>query len=95
MARLLYDLIIEPCITEKIAKESEAQAKYAFKVHRDANKKQVKSAIEKIFNVHVIKVNTMNNRGKWRRVRYQPGMTADWKKAVVTLKKGEKIDITS
>ncbi len=90
----LYDVIQEPVITEKITVQSETQSKYAFKVHKDANKKQVQFAIEKIFNVHVTKVNVLNNIGKWRRVRYQPGRTAEWKKAIVTLKKGEKIDIT-
>lgn len=91
----LYDTIMEPWITEKITRESEKLGKYAFRVHPQANKKEIKSAIEKIFNVHVVKVNTLNNSGKWRRVRYQPGKTDDWKKAVVTLKKGEKIDITT
>jgi len=89
----LYDVIQEPLITEKIASESESLGKYAFRVHPDANKKQIKSAIEKIFNVHVMNVNTLNVQGKWRRVRYQPGQTSSWKKAIVTLKKGEKIDI--
>ena len=91
----LYDVIQEPLITEKIARESETLHKYAFKVHSKANKTQIKAAVEKIFNVHVLRVNAMNHSGKWRRVRYQPGQTADWKKAIVTLKKGEKIDITS
>ena len=91
----LYDVIRNPLITEKITRDSEKLRKYAFQVHRTANKKQIKSAVEKIFNVHVTRVNTMRNSGKWRRVRYQPGKTADWKKAIVTLKKGEKIDITT
>lgn len=91
----IYDIIQEPLITEKIAKESEKLHKYAFRVHPKANKKQIKSAVEKIFNVHVLKINTMNHSGKWRRVRFQPGKTADWKKAVVTIKSGEKIDITA
>ncbi len=90
-----YDVIQEPLITEKIAKESEKLGKYAFRVHPKANKKEIKAAVEKVFIVHVLRVNTSNVSGKWRRVRYQPGQTADWKKAVVTLKKGEKIDITS
>ncbi len=90
----VYDVIVEPVITEKIAVQSEKLGKYAFRVHLDANRKQIKSAIEKIFSVHVTKVNTLNNTGKWRRVRFQPGRTAQWKKAIVTLKKGEKIDIT-
>ena len=91
----IFDVIQEPVITEKIAKEADTLGKYAFKVHPSSNKKQIKSAIEKAFNVHVVSVNTLNNSGKWRRVRYQPGMTASWKKAIVTLKKGEKIDITA
>lgn len=91
----LYDVIREPLITEKVAKDQETLSKYAFRVHPSATKQQIKSAVEKVFNVHVTQVNTMIHRGKWRRVRYQPGQTAEWKKAVVTLKKGEKIDITA
>ena len=91
----LYDVIQEPLITEKVARATEKLRKYAFRVHPGANKKEIKSAVEKIFNVHVTRVNTLNNMGKWRRVRYRPGQTADWKKAIVTLKEGEKIDITA
>jgi large subunit ribosomal protein L23 len=91
----VYEIIQEPLITEKITRESEKSGKYAFRVHPDANKKQIKSAVEKVFNVHVTAVNTLNNSGKWRRVRHQPGQTADWKKAIVTVKAGEKIDITA
>lgn len=91
----VYDVIQEPLITEKITRESEKLRKYGFCVHTHANKKQIKAAIEKVFNVHVIRVNTLNNSGKWRRVRHQPGQTAAWKKAIVTLKPGEKIDITA
>ena len=90
----LHEVIVEPVITEKISAQTEKQSKYAFRVHPEANKKQIKSAIEKVFNVHVTGVNTSSQLGKWRRVRYQPGRTADWKKAIVTVKKGEKIDIT-
>lgn len=90
----IYDVIQEPLITEKIARETEKYNKYAFRVHPTANKKQIKSAVEKIFNVHVTNVHTTNNFGKLRRVRFQPGMTASWKKAIVTVKTGEKIDIT-
>ncbi len=91
----VYEVIQEPVITEKITTLSESQSKYAFKVHKATNKKQIKSAVEKIFNVHVTRVNVQNYLGKWRRVRYQPGRTPEWKKAIVTLKKGEKIDITT
>ena len=90
----IYQILQEPVITEKIARESEKFGKYAFRVHPDANKKQIKAAVEKIFNVHVTRVNSLNNSGKWRRVRHQPGQTSDWKKAIVTLKSGEKIGIT-
>ena len=91
----VYDVIQRPVITEKISKQSEPLGKYAFEVHPDANKKQIAAAIEKIFNVHVTKVNVTRVNGKWRRVRFQPGKTPDWKKAIVTVKKGEKIDITT
>ncbi len=91
----IYDVIREPLITEKAAKDADALGKYAFKVRTDANKKAIKAAVEKIFNVHVVKVNTSCQAGKWRRVRSQPGKTAQWKKAIVTLKQGEKIDITA
>ena len=90
----LYDLILEPWITEKAAKATEKIFKYAFRVHPKATKPAIRSAVEKIYNVHVTRVNTSNERGKWRRVRSQPGRTADWRKAIVTLKAGEKIDLT-
>lgn len=91
----IYDILREPLITEKVTIASEKQGKYAFKVHPEANKKQIKSAVEKIFSVHVVKVNTSNHQGKMRRVRFEPGRTPSWKKAIVTLKQGEKIDITA
>lgn len=90
----LHDTILEPLFTEKITRYAEKEGKFVFRVHPAANKKQVKAAVEKIFNVHVTHINVMNVKGKWRRVRFQAGRTAAWKKAIVTLKKGEKIDIT-
>ncbi len=90
----LYDVVIEPLITEKLSKAAEAASQYGFRVHPQANKKEVKAAVEKIFDVHVQSVNTMHVSGKWRRVRHVPGQTTAWKKAIVTLKKGEKIDLT-
>jgi len=94
MRLTVYDVILEPLITEKVAQATKNANQYGFKVHPKANKKQIKSAVEKIFNVHVNAVNTNNVGGKWRRVRYQPGQTQDWKKAIVTLKQGDKIDLT-
>ena len=87
----LYDVILNPLITEKSTAQG-AEGKYSFRVHADANKKSVKAAVEKIFNVHVTKVNTRITPGKWKRVRFRPGLTPEWKKATVTLKEGEKIE---
>ncbi len=87
-----YDIIHTPLITEKGSILSAKQNKYLFRVQVTANKKEIKEAVEKNFNVKVKAVNTMNMLGKMKRVRHRPGRTADWKKAVVTLKEGQKID---
>ena len=71
----------------------EANGKYLFWVKNSANKHEIKKAVETMYKVKVEKVNTMMMPGKEKRVRYQPGYTSDWKKAVVTLKAGQKIDI--
>ena len=89
----LYDVIKEPVITEKSTKLA-SQNKYFFRVHSDATKPQIKKAVEDIFNVKVEDVNTIQVSGKWKRVRLQPGKTSDWKKAIVTLKAGQKIELT-
>ena len=68
--------------------------KYIFQVDRTANKIEIKTAVEDIYKVKVTGVNTQTVGGKAKRVRYQEGRTADWKKAIVTLKQGDKIDIT-
>ena len=68
--------------------------KYLFWVDRDANKISIKKAIEEVYKVKVKDVNTITSRGKKKRVRFQEGKTPDWKKAIVTLKEGEKIDVT-
>lgn len=95
MSRYRFDIIREPLITEKITKQSEKLRKYGFKVDTRANKKEIKNAVEQIFNVHVTQVRTAQFDGKWRRVRFRPGKTERWKKAIVTLKEGEKIDFTA
>jgi large subunit ribosomal protein L23 len=71
----------------------EPQGKYLFLVNTGANKQQIKQAVEHIYKVKVVDVNTLISRGKMRRVRYQVGKTADIKKAIVTLKSGQKIDV--
>jgi large subunit ribosomal protein L23 len=68
--------------------------KYIFLVDMKANKFQIKKAIEQIYKVKIIKINTAVVSGKTKRVRYQAGKTADWKKAIVTLKEGDKIEVT-
>lgn len=68
--------------------------KYLFWVCTRANKIEIKKAVEDIYKVKVTSVNTLTARGKAKRVRYQEGKTADWKKALVTLREGDKIDIT-
>ncbi len=87
-----FDLILEPLKTEK-GSIQEADRKYYFKVALTSNKREIKAAVEKIFNVHVVRVNTQRAKGKLKRVRYQPGYQSDWKKAIVTLKKGEKLSL--
>lgn len=86
-------ILERPVITEKGVAAAQFN-KYTFKVRRDANKIQIRRAIEELFDVHVTKVNTMNVRGKKRRLgRFKEGRTAAWKKAIVTLREGETIQI--
>jgi large subunit ribosomal protein L23 len=68
--------------------------KYLFWVDKKANKIDIKSAVEELYKVKVAGVNTLTARGKKKRVRFVEGKTPDWKKAIVTLKSGDKIDIT-
>ena len=86
----LYEVLRRPLITEK-ATMLQAQGKYAFEVAGEANKHQVKQAVEKAFNVVVTAVNVMTVPGKMRRVGRRQVLTQSWKKAVVTLKPGDKI----
>lgn len=81
-------------ITEKGTRLGAAENKYLFKVSPAATKQEIKAAMETLFKVGVVKVNTMNYTGKLRRDRKSRyGRKADWKRAVVTLKKGDKIDL--
>ena len=85
------DIIIEPLVTEK-TNEAMGRGTYSFKVHPDATKADVHNAIEEIFKVRVVKVNTMNVTGKPRRLGLRTGRTAHWKKALVKLAPGQKIE---
>jgi large subunit ribosomal protein L23 len=86
------DIIKAPIITEKSANIAADEKTYVFKVDVKANKSQIKDAIEKIFNVKVEKVNTVNVHPKKKRVGRYTGMTNKYKKAIVTLANGNKID---
>ena len=85
------DIIIHPIITEKTTMLQE-QGKYVFKVDKRANKKEIMQKVKEIFNVEPVSCNIINVRGKRKRERYKEGFTSSWKKAIVTLKEGQKIE---
>ena len=88
------DTIISPNLTEKSTSLSEFN-KVVFKVNKKANKKLIKKNIEKIFKVNVIKINTINIRGKAKIVRNRKAYKSGYKKAIITLKKGQTIDLST
>ena len=90
----LLDVIISPNVTEKSTSLSEYN-KVVFKVRRDAKKQFIKKSIEKIFKVNVIKINTINLRGKNKIIRGKKSFKPGFKKAIVTLKKGQSIDLAT
>jgi large subunit ribosomal protein L23 len=90
----IYSVVKTPLVTEKTTFLSPYR-KYAFWVSKDANKVEIKRAIEKIYNVKIEHVASAIIKGKIKRVRWnQPGTTSSWKKAIVTLKKGFEIKLT-
>ena len=90
----VYDSILSPLITEKSTKLSEMN-KVIFKVNRSANKKTVKKSIEKIFKVNVIKINIINKQRRIKMTRGKKAKVRGYKKAIITLKKGQNIDLTT
>ena len=90
----IFDTIVSPNITEKATFLSE-QNKVVFKVHKGANKNSIKKSIEKIFKVNVIKINTVNLKGKTKLIRNKKSFKPGYKKAIVTLKKGQTIDLAT
>ncbi len=88
----LYEVLRRPLITEKNTL-LQAQGKYAFEIASEANKPQVKQAVEKVFKVKVLAVNVMTVPPKTRRVGRRQVLTQSWKKAIVTLKPGDKIEL--
>ena len=89
-----YEVIIRPVVSER-SFDLMAEGKYTFEVARTAPKEEIAAAVEKIFGVKVVKVNTMWVKPKNKRVRYVTGKTRTWKKAVVTLAEGEQIEVFS
>ena len=89
-----YDIILAPMITEKATVLSE-QNKVVFKVALDSTKDEIAAAVEELFKVRVVKVNTLIQKGKTKRFRGRPGRRNDVKKAIVTLQDGQSIDITT
>ena len=87
--KFAQDIILKPIITEK-SMDMIADKKYTFKVAADATKPEIADAVEELFGVKVPAVNTLNMKSKPKRVRYVEGRTAEWKKAVVTLKPNSK-----
>lgn len=87
----VYDIIKKPCLTEK-AMSFQDDNKVVVEVDTRANKIEIKNAMEKLFNIKVKNVHTINQVGKKRRVGRYLGKTGDWKKAVITLAEGQKLD---
>ena len=85
MMKTAQDIIIAPVITEA-SMAAIAQKKYTFRVMKKVNKQEIAAAVEELFGVKVAKVNTINVRGRSKRMGLHSGKTADWKKAIVTLK---------
>lgn len=90
--RNLHTIIKKPLFTEKGAKLKEGENKVLVEVEREANKLDIKMAIEEIFKVKVEKVATVTTRGKWKKYGRSVGKRPDRKKAIITIKKGEKLD---
>ena len=88
-----HTIVLKPLITEKSTMATEENNAYTFKVASDANRLEVKAAVESIWDVKVKKVNTVNQRGKRRRIGRNIGFSSGFKKAIVTLQPGYKIDV--
>jgi large subunit ribosomal protein L23 len=90
-----FEIVKTVRLTEKGTRQSEKLNQYTVVADCRANKQQIRQAVQELFKVKVIKINTLNVRGKLRRQRtHQAGQSPDWKKAIVTLKEGDKIVLT-
>ena len=88
-----YQIIKKPVISEKATNDSAERNAYHFRVPADANKIEIRRAVERLFDVKVINVNTLRVKGKWRRRGYTSGQTQTWKKALVTLAEDNRIEV--
>ncbi|HJM42449.1 MAG TPA: 50S ribosomal protein L23 [Nitrospinota bacterium] len=93
MKKDVREIIRRPLVTEKSTRANEETNKVTFVVRKDANKIEIKRAVEEVFGVNVLEVRTLNNRGKKKRVGARQGRKPDWKKAVVSLREGDRIDL--
>ena len=87
-----YNVIIRPVVSER-SFDLMSQNKYTFEVAKQAPKEEIAAAVEKLFGVHVLKVNTINVTPKTKRVRYVAGQTRSWKKSIVTVAEGDSIEL--
>jgi large subunit ribosomal protein L23 len=90
----MYQVVLAPLVTEKATRLGEGGA-YSFRVAIDATKPEIRQAVEGLFGVSVLSVNTLVMKGKSRRFRGRPGQRSDWKKAMVRLAAGQSIDLTT
>lgn len=87
-----HQILLRPLVTEKGVHRATRNNQYAFEIHREATKFDVKRAVEELFEVKVKKVRTQNRKGKLRRYKFRYGRTSDWKKAIVELQEDHRID---
>ena len=87
-----HQILLRPLVTEKGVHRATRNNQYAFEIHREATKFDVKRAVEELFEVKVKKVRTQNRKGKLRRYKFRYGRTADWEKAIVELQEDHRID---
>ena len=88
-----YEIIKKPVISEKATNDSMTRNAYHFRVPIEANKVEIRQAVERLFEVKVTSVNTLRVKGKWRRRGHSTGQTQAWKKALVTLTEDHRIDV--
>jgi large subunit ribosomal protein L23 len=88
-----HEIVVRPLITEKTSARYQERTEYAFEVHPEASKPQIRQAIEELFGVKVTNVWTANQRGKEKRMGRSIGRRPNWKKAIVTLREGDSIEV--